>query len=75
VVSGTDTPLVKDNATANTMTVAALVISKGEDRVLSGENNTTNRIYESVNNTYNDVTNNDMSIELTHLELYGALCE
>jgi prepilin-type N-terminal cleavage/methylation domain-containing protein len=67
-----------DHGTANEKkySVSAIVLSKGVDKVLTGENSTPNdRIYEMAQNKYHDTDNNDIVVELSPYELLSNLCE
>lgn len=76
-------PIVVNDDNSSNYTVAAVIISSGSDKLLTGENNNTDRIYEMSVNKYQDITdtidnanaNNDIVIELTTYELMGAICD
>ena len=71
----TDFPQDANDSGVSQYTVAAIIVSSGEDKVLTGLNDDGSRIYEMSTNQYNDTDNNDIIIELTALELYGKLCK
>ncbi len=81
VISGSDTefPLVENDDASQKYSVAAIVISKGENKLLTGKNDDSpapnNREYEMSSNTYAVTTNDDLVIEITASELYSRLCE
>lgn len=66
-----------DQATPNTYPVAAVIISSGDDKILTGQNlaTDTDRVYEMAQNQYDDTTNNDIVIELSAYELMGNICD
>ncbi|MEA3353537.1 MAG: type II secretion system protein [Campylobacterota bacterium] len=78
--SNTSLPLVEFEDNTTKYSVAAIVISKGKDKILTGRNEndgdtaTSDRIYEMRKNLYNEEINNDLVVELTANELYGRLC-
>ena len=67
-------PQMVDESNVSQYTVAAVVISKGVDKVLSGANNGSNRKYEMALNKYNVDNRDDIVIELDALELIGKVC-
>ncbi len=67
-------PQVVDESNISQYTVAAVVISKGIDKILSGANNDGNRTYEMASNRYNADNRDDLVIELDALELLGKVC-
>ena len=74
----TSFPRVQDHLTptATSYGVAAIIVSSGEDKILTGvlhENN--DRIFEMKKNTYNNITNNDLVIEITKNELFNRICK
>lgn len=78
--TGLKGPFVEnDNTpTSDQYSVAAVVISKGEDKKLSGKNaytGTNDRIYEMATNKYHESDNNDLVIELSSYEMLGVLCD
>lgn len=74
---GNSLPKVQNDDEDQTYSVAATILSKGEDKVLTGENANTpeDRIYEMKDNKYNDTTNNDLVEELTVYDLLGQVCD
>ncbi len=78
--NGNSLPQVQNDDEDKVYSVAATILSKGEDKVLTGENAVIpkNRIYEMKNNRYDDTqttSNNDLIEELTVLELLGQVCD
>lgn len=69
-----DKPIVADDTHTNKYTIVAKIISMGKDKVLTGLNDDATREYELSTNRYDNETNNDLSIDITTLELYGSIC-
>jgi prepilin-type N-terminal cleavage/methylation domain-containing protein len=55
-------------------TVAAVILSDGDQLGLTGKNSNTNGEYEMANNPYDETTRNDMIGELTLNELLDRVC-
>lgn len=77
--SQTGLPRVENYNTpvTDTYSVAAVIVSKGNDKVLTGKNiysGTNDRVYEMNSNTYHEITNNDFVLEINAMELYSRLC-
>lgn len=68
-------PQMVDESNNSKYAVAAVVISKGVDKILSGENSGANRKYEMNINRYNAESRDDLLIELSALELIGTICD
>ena len=73
--SSTVYPQMVDESSSSKYAVAAVIISKGANKVLSGENNSTNRKYEMGINRYNVDNRDDLVVELSALELIGKMCD
>ena len=67
-------PRIANDDNSSISAVAAIVISKGIDKVLTGKNDDNSRTYEMRSNTYDATTNDDFTIEITTYELHNRLC-
>jgi len=72
-ISSTALPKVEDNS-SNSYSLASIVISKGIDKQLTGKNSDGRRVYEMGSNRYDELTNNDLVLEITANELYNRVC-
>lgn len=70
-----DQPLVINDTSDTNYSVAAIVISRGKNKVLTGNNAVANRVYEMADNRFNADENDDLVLELSILELFGKICE
>lgn len=70
----TTLPRVENDDGSSSYPIAAIVVSKGKDKVLTGKNDDATRVYEMNSNKYNITTNDDLVIEITANELWGRLC-
>ncbi len=73
--TGNQLPRVQNDAEDNNYSVVATILSKGEDKILTGENIDKDRIYEMTENKYHDSDNNDIVVELSAYELLGSVCD
>ena len=67
-------PRMVDESNSSRYAVAAVIISKGVDKTLSGVNSEGTRRYEMAINKYNADSRDDFVIELSVLELIGEAC-
>jgi len=75
IVTNTADPDDNQITTAgNGYTVAAVIISTGEDVTLTGKNSNNNREYEMASNPFDDVVRNDLVAEIPLGELMGKGC-
>lgn len=75
IVTNTADPTDDNQITAgNGYTVGAVIISPGEDVILTGKNSNNNREYEMVSNPFDDVNRNDLIAEIPLGELMGKEC-
>ena len=69
-------PSVANDSDITKYSVAAIIISSGEDKELTGQNSdATARVYEMAENRYDETTNNDIVVELSAYELLGSICD
>ncbi|MCK5111235.1 MAG: type II secretion system protein [Arcobacteraceae bacterium] len=73
--SSTTFPQMIDESNNSRYAVAAVIISKGVNKTLSGANSDDNRKYEMAINKYNADTRDDLVMELSALELIGTICD
>lgn len=73
--TSTTYPQVVDELNNSKYAVAAVVISKGVDKTLSGNNSDTDRKYEMATNRYNAANRDDLVLEISALEIMGTICD
>jgi len=73
--NNTTFPKVQNDIGNQSYSVVAVLISRGTDKRLTGENMTTNRIYEMESNIFNETTNNDTVIQINGFDLISRLCK
>ena len=73
--ASTDYPKVADDGNNIKYPLAAIIISRGENKILTGENNDSDRIYEMGENRYHNSENDDIVVELSVYELLGSICD
>ncbi len=67
-------PQMVDESNISKYAVAAVIISRGTDKILSGANNGGNRKYEMASNSYDRNSRDDLVIEISSIELLEKVC-
>ncbi|MCK5111234.1 MAG: prepilin-type N-terminal cleavage/methylation domain-containing protein [Arcobacteraceae bacterium] len=68
-------PQMVDELNNSERAAAAVIISRGVDKVLTGINNSGNRKYDLGTNLYDEINKNDLVVELNARELTLSMCE
>ena len=72
--TGDSLPSVLNDVEDTNYSVIAVIFSKGKDKVLTGENIDLDREYEMSENSYNEISNDDLVMELTIYDILGSMC-
>ena len=72
--TSTHYPQMVDESNVSQYAVAAVIISKGANKVLSGANSGGNRKYEMASNSYVENSRDDLVVEIGSVELLEKVC-
>ena len=73
--NNTEKPFVTDEDNTSSYSVAAVIISTGVNKALTGNNAVTDRVYEMSENRYNSTSRDDIVVELSAYELISEICD